>query len=117
MENKKLKIYNEDNDINEEIISFCHQNFVIQNIKKELMREFSPICSNLENLLNKINEIFENYFKNKIYPSIRFYGDNKDHRDEIPVSVICGICMVCIVDNFKLIRTNLYNYCITQMYD
>lgn len=119
MENRKLKIYNEDNsDINEEIISFCHQNFVIQNLKKELMREFSSICSDLEKLLNKINEIFENYFKNKVYSSIRFYRDNEDdHRNEISVSVICNMCMVCIVDNFKLIRTNLYSYCINQMYD
>ena len=113
---KKLKIYNEDGNINEEIVDFCHKNFVIQNLKKELMREFSPICSNLINLLNIINDVFGEFFKDKVYSEIRQYGDYKDYRDEIPLSVICNICMVRIVDNFNLIRMRLYGYCIDQMY-
>lgn len=113
---KKLNIYNEDGNINEEIVDFCHKNFVIQNLKKELMREFSPICSNLTNLLNIINDVFGEFFKDKVYSEIRKYGDYKDYRDEIPLSVICNICMVCIVDNFNLIRMRLYCYCIDQMY-
>lgn len=107
---KKLKIYNEDGNINEEIFDFCHKNFVIQNLKKELMREFSPICSNLTNLLNIINDVFGEFFKDKVYSKIRKYGD------EIPLSVICNLCMLCIVDNFKLIRMRLYGYLIDQMY-
>lgn len=114
MKNKKLKIYNEDGNINEEIVDFCHKNFVIQNLKNELIREFSPICSNLTDLSNRIDDDFGNYFKNKAYPEIRHYGDHGDYRDEIPLSVICNICMVCIVDNFNVIRMGIYGYCINQ---
>lgn len=58
---KKLKIYNKDGNINEEIVDFCHKNFVIQNLKKELMREFSPICSKKIKFIQKyvITEIIK----------------------------------------------------------
>ena len=116
---KKLKIYDEDGNINEEIVDFCHKNFVIQNLKKELMREFGPICSDSTKLLNKINDEFGNCFKNKVYSEIRHYGDGdpEDRRDEISLSTICNICMVNIVDNFKLIRMTIYGYCINQLYN
>lgn len=110
MENKNLKTYNEDGSVNEEVIRFCHENFMIQNLKNDLMREFIPI-SNWTKLSNRVDDIFENYFKNEVYPRL----DN--YKDVISLSTICNMCVVCIIDNINIIRMGIYGYCIDQMYN
>lgn len=107
---KTLKIYNEDGDINKELVDFCHRNPVIQNLKNELIREFSSIWA--IGLFNKIDDEFEDYFRKGAYELMCQHCE-----DEVPLSVACSICMTYIIDNFKVIRTNLYKYCIDQMYN
>ena len=108
--NKTLKVYNEDGDINKELVDFCHTNPIIQNLKNELIREFSSVWH--KGLINKIDDKFEDYFRRGAYELICQY-----YKDEVPLSIACSICMGYIVDNFKIIRTNLYRYCIDQIYN
>ena len=108
--NKTLKVYDEDGNINKELVDFCHRNPIIQNLKNELIREFSSIWA--IGLFNKIDDEFKGYFRRGAYELMCQY-----YEDEVPLSVACSICMGKIIDNFKIIRTNLYRYCIDQMYN
>ena len=108
--NKTLKVYDENGNINKELVDFCHRNPIIQNLKNELIREFSSIWA--IGLFNKIDDEFEDYFRRGAYELM-----HQHYEDGVPLSIACSICMTYIIDNFKIIRTNLYRYCIDQLYN
>ena len=111
MEDKKLRIYNEDGSINKEITNFCHENLVIQNIKNALMKEFIPICP-IWDLSNRIDDMFENQCKTNVYSHLDKYKDV----NVISESDLCRMCMISIIGNIRLIRMKIYGHCIDQIY-
>ena len=111
MEDKKLRIYNEDGSINKEITNFCHENLVIQNIKNALMKEFIPICP-IWDLSNRIDDMFENQCKTGVYSHLDKYKDV----NVISESDLCRKCMISIIGNIRLIRMTIYDHCINQIY-
>ena len=111
MEDKKLRIYNEDGSINKEITNFCHENLVIQNIKNALMKEFIPICP-IWDLSNRIDDAFENQCKTNVYSHLDKYKDV----NVISESNLCHMCMISIIGNIRLIRMKIYGHCIDQLY-
>ena len=111
MEDKKLRIYNEDGSINKEITNFCHENLVIQNIKNALMKEFIPICP-IWDLSNEIDDAFENLCKTNVYSRLDKYKDI----NVILESDLCRMCMVSIIGNIRPIRIKIYDHCIDQIY-
>lgn len=111
MEDKKLKIYNEDGSINKEITNFCHENLVIQNIKNALMKEFIPICP-IWDLSNRIDDMFEKQCKTNVYSHLDKYKDV----NVISESDLCRMCMISIIGNIRLIRMKIYDHCIDQIY-
>ena len=111
MEDKKLRIYNEDGSINKEITNFCHENLVIQNIKNALMKEFIPICP-IWDLSNRIDDAFENQCKTNVYSHLDKYKDV----NVISESNLCHMCMISIIGNIRLIRMKIYGHCNDQIY-
>lgn len=111
MEDKKLRIYNEDGSINKEITNFCHENLVIQNIKNTLMKEFIPICP-IWDLSNRIDDALEYLCKTKVYLRLDKYKDV----NVISESDLCRMCVISIIGNIRLIRMKIYNHCIDQIY-
>lgn len=111
MEDKKLRIYNEDGSINKEITNFCHENLVIQNIKNALMKEFIPICP-IWDLSNRIDDAFEYLCETKVYLRLDKYKDV----NVISESSLCHMCMISIIGNIRLIRMKIYSHCIDQIY-
>ena len=112
MEDKKLRIYNEDGSINKEITNFCHENLVIQNIKNALMKEFIPICP-IWDLSNRIDDAFEKQCKTNVYSHLDKYKDV----NVISESSLCHMCMISIIGNIRLIRMKIYGHCIDQIYN
>ena len=112
MEDKKLRIYNEDGSISKEIANFCHENLVIQNIKNALMKEFIPICP-IWDLSNRIDDAFEKQCKTNVYSHLDKYEDV----NVISESDLCHMCMISIIGNIRLIRMKIYGHCIDQIYN
>lgn len=111
MEDKKLRIYNEDGSINKKITNFCHENLVIQNIKNALMKEFIPICP-IWDLSNRIDDAFDYQCKTNVYSHLDKYKDV----NVISESSLCHMCMISIIGNIRLIRMKIYGHCIDQIY-